>query len=112
MQFQTHNDRAFDLEWPTSLQGTIQATPLQLAYAFGAPLRPTEGDGKVTTRWSLLFADGRTADIYDWKHGRIPGDDERVAWNIGATSREIVERVHEAFRQALTKLQTTHREAA
>jgi hypothetical protein len=112
MQFQTHNDRAFDLEWPTSMQGTIQATVLQLAYAFGTPHHPKDSDGKVTTRWSLLFEDGRTADIYDWMHGHAPGVEERVAWRIGGTGRDIVERVHVEFREALGRLQHTNRQAA
>lgn len=96
--FITHNDvpgEPIDTSF-CQLQGSIQATRLQLAVVFGPPLPGR--DAKIQHEWHIVFHDTReVATIYSWKEPLI-GDDDVIAWRIGGQYRQVVERVHAAFR--------------
>lgn len=52
----------------SSLQGYIQTSYDDLVGCFGEPT--SDGDGyKVDAHWSITFADGVVATIYNWKDG-------------------------------------------
>jgi hypothetical protein len=86
----------------TSLQGYVfDKTRADLEAAFGSPVEYEEGD-KVTLEWILIFDDGVTATIYDWKRYELgtPGMYESVDWNIGGKTYLASERVSEALAKA------------
>lgn len=97
--FHTHNDHPEIAVNKTALVGTIQATREQLTRAFGNPIA-THGS-KVTTEWHLMFADRSVATIYDWDLFTQPPDDEVIVWRIGGGDPSAVQKVHNAFRDAL-----------
>jgi hypothetical protein len=100
MKFRTHNDTQIDING-TSLQGYIQATRAQLERAFG---EPDEGgdEVKITTMWTLLYANGEVATIYDWKRygAGYPKQSELISWHIGANVKRVEAMVHDSFRAA------------
>ena len=96
MQFKT--DAAFE---SSSLQGYIYINHAELCEIFGD--ENSQGDGyKVDAEWSISFADGTYATIYNWKDGKnYCGEDgldvpEITEWHIGGQSYQAVERVLEA----------------
>ncbi|MCY1208385.1 hypothetical protein D9M72_200080 [compost metagenome] len=99
--FITHRDGPIDINF-TQLQGTIQASQVQLEAAFGAPQKPEHADN-VTTTWAILFTEQQViATIYDW-HKRNTNPAEVITWNIGGkfpNGRQAVEMVHAGFRAA------------
>jgi len=75
----------------TCLQGRIRTTFDALEKAFGEPIYPKSGDGKVICEWVLEFNDGAVATIYCWKVQEVPmGEYE---WHIGGHSEKVVEYV-------------------
>jgi hypothetical protein len=111
MDFRTHNDEpTMQHDWPSMLQSTIQASLAELAFAFGAPVsRPGPS---VTTEWLIRFEDQAVASVYDWKDPARYATTEPRSWHVASRTREVAERVHEAFRDAMTKLKDTNRRAA
>ena len=99
MQFQTHAQAEIPVVMSQRF-GSISATRAQLQHAFGVPM-PHQHDDYVTTEWRIVFADGTIASIYDFRHptGK-PMPDEVLSWSVGGYSRQAVERVHQAFREA------------
>lgn len=81
----------------TSLQGYIMTSYAMLLIKLG---KPKPGDGRKTdAEWSLLFADGTVATVYNWKNGKAyMGEDglelkEINEWHIGGfdeRARELV----------------------
>ena len=88
MKFKTYRD--FDM---TSLQGYVNTTYDKLVEVFGEPAVYT-GD-KVTCEWSLKFADGTIATIYDYKTDCTPL--EEYDWHIGGFNAYAVKRVCETL---------------
>lgn len=86
-------------EFLGSGQGYIwDVTRAEIEKVFGKPtfdeaVEPFSGDGKITVEWSLKFADGTYASIYDWKRYDLgtPEMNERIEWNIGGDSFRAVE---------------------
>lgn len=100
MKFITHASPEFNLSWIdfTSLQGHIQATPKQMRAAFG---EPSAQDGeRVHMHWSIRFADGAVATVYDWNLKQAPADDEIISWSVGGYDLKAYMTVHQAFRLA------------
>lgn len=75
----------------TCLQGCIRTTFDALEKAFGEPLYPKSGDGKVICEWILEFTDESIATIYCWKVPQVPM--EEYDWHIGGHSEKVVEYV-------------------
>ena len=103
MKFKT--DAGFESSW---LQGEIRTNYETLVACFG---QPGEGDGyKVQAEWSIKFADGTYATIYDWKEGDsyhgegmgIPAE-AVTNWHIGGSQSRAVTRVEEALNEFLNK---------
>lgn len=97
MKFFTHADRAINMNF-TSLQGHIQGTLAEMQKAFGTPC-PMNGE-RSNFHWTIEFADGTVATIYDWNLRAAPQLDEIVSWNIGGHSEQARTTVHQAFRAA------------
>lgn len=99
MNFITHNQQRIDIGG-TSLQGSISTRYKDLVAKLGQPMN---GDRyKVDAEWHLLFEDGTTASIYNWKNGpAYLGDTATIEaideWNIGGASRRVAELVKEAL---------------
>ena len=89
MKFKTYRD--FDM---TSLQGYVNTTYDKLVEVFGEPNRYS--DSKVTCEWSIKFADGTIATIYDYKTDATPL--EEYTWHIGGFNNYAVKRVNEAVK--------------
>lgn len=86
----------------TWLQGKVEAPYTKLLATFGEPSKfsEAEGDGKVSIEWSLRFADGTPATIYDWKNYSSPEaliEANHSNWHIGGTTRRAVELVLETL---------------
>jgi len=66
IKYKTHKD---DIPFIGGcLQGYVEADYKELKKLFGLP---TIGDGyKLDAEWSILFEDGSSATIYNWKNGR------------------------------------------
>lgn len=99
MKFFTHNDATININL-TSLQGYIQATRAQLEKTFGAPEMVGVSGDRVTTHWSVKFADETVATIYDWKRQEQPAAEEHMSWHIGGMTIGANVKVHDAFREA------------
>lgn len=82
----------------TMLQGTIQATLGQLIAAFGTPALGEDTD-RVPCSWAIEFEGAVPATIYLWKQP-TPAENVVTSWNIGGVTADVVQLVHEAFRQA------------
>ncbi len=70
----------------TALRGYVTTTRAHIESVFGKPTCDTESpDGKVTTEWVILLADGSIATIYDWKQYEdgAPKMFEEYMWHIG-----------------------------
>ena len=81
----------------TYLQGYLTATFEQLEAVFGE----SAGAGdKTTQEWSLRFADGTVATIYDWKEYRTPCG--LYDWHVGGASPQALARVQQAFSENRT----------
>lgn len=97
---------SFEQSW---LQGEVKITYAELVEAFGP--ENCEGDGyKVQAEWSIKFADGIYATIYDWKEGvNYCGPEDGIPkeqvtnWHIGGTTKGSVTHVMEVIK--------SHREA-
>lgn len=75
----------------SSRKGEVDATEDQLVDVFGEPENwgdDPDSDGKVTKIWTLLFADGTVATIYDYCG---------FCWSIGGYDRLAAQYVHEAL---------------
>lgn len=75
----------------SSLVGYLEdVTRSELEQTFGSPyeIQPGEGDGKVTTEWTITI-DGVLATIYDWKRDSAPEADERITWHIGGFHPDV-----------------------
>jgi hypothetical protein len=88
----------------THLVGYITLTRRELIQIFGQPRDEVSSDNKVTTEWTLKFADKTIANIYDYKRYELgaPSDDEVYEWHVGGYRIESLERVVdeiEDFRQ-------------
>lgn len=87
----------------TSGRGYIfDVTRAEIESVFGTPtydeaVEEFSGDGKVTVEWTIGFADGTIATIYDWKRYELgtPAMHERIDWNIGGNSSRALELVAE-----------------
>jgi hypothetical protein len=70
--------------------------------AFGAP--DMVDLDKSSTYWSVQFANGTVATIYDYFGNGAkpvqPAHDEVISWHIGGRNRDADMLVHEAFRAA------------
>ena len=77
------------------LQGQIICPFSLLVTLFG---EPHEGDTQVSDAfWSVLFDDGVTATIYNWKNGRNycggPEVEHITKWNIGGYEKAAVDNI-------------------
>ena len=82
----------------TYFQGYLLATFEDLEAVFGE----SEGAGdKTTQEWSLRFADGTVATIYDWKEYDTPCG--LYDWHVGGVSEQALVRVQQAFSQNRTR---------
>lgn len=102
MKFRTHTDGPVSTHM-TSMQGTIQASLLQLTYAFGKPRVSSAAASPAADgfyEWNIQFEDGSVATIYDWNRKVAPEPNEVIGWNIGGHDRRIAERVHDTYRHA------------
>jgi len=77
----------------TSLQGYVKTTYDKLIEVFGEP-HYYDG-GKTTCEWTLKFADGTVATIYDYKEDTTPKDD--YDWHVGGFNQYAVKRVTEVL---------------
>ena len=78
----------------TYLQGYLPATFEDLEAVFGE----SAGAGdKTTQEWSLKFADGTVATIYDWKEYDTPRG--LYKWHVGGASKQALVRVRQAFNE-------------
>lgn len=103
INFITHTDPDFGALISingVTLQGTIQASALQLSQTFGSPDVNNNVHGKITTDWAIAFDDGVIVHIYDWGQPTVPQPEEMITWRIGGKTRSDVERVHGLFRVA------------
>lgn len=86
----------------THLVDEIVTTRREIEAKFGAPdsWDESEGDGKVTTEWIMVFDDGIVATIYDWKRYEegAPGMDEVYSWHVGGRDGQAFDRVAEVLR--------------
>lgn len=95
MKFKTHNDNIPFVGG--CLQGYICAKYNDLKKLFG---KPTDGDGyKVDAEWSILFEDGTSATIYNYKNGKNYNGENGTPktkiteWNIGGNNSKAVENI-------------------
>jgi hypothetical protein len=77
------------------LQGQIICPFSLLVTLFG---EPHEGDTQVSDAfWSVLFDDGVTATVYNWKNGRNycggPEVEHITKWNIGGYEKAAVDNI-------------------
>ena len=80
----------------TSLQGYIDAHYFQLVETFGEPF---DGDMyKTQKEWSIEFADGTIATIYDWKKDCDPQNN--TIWNVGGKSERAFQLVIQTIQHA------------
>ena len=85
--FVTHREKSIPVSG-TCLSGHLWNVPYsKLVDIFGEPEKT--GHDKTDVEWTILFDDGTTAIIYNWKNGRAYcGDDglepEQITdWNVG-----------------------------
>ena len=85
--FVTHREKSIPVSG-TCLSGQLWNVPFsKLVDIFGEPEKT--GHDKTDVEWSILFDDGTTATIYNWKNGRAYcGEDglepEQITdWNVG-----------------------------
>ena len=75
----------------TGFQGvTVTATAEQLEAIMGKPR--LGDDGKVNFEFRGMF-NNKPVAVYDWCIGRKIAKDERVTWNIAATSKQQAEQL-------------------
>ena len=91
MKYTTHN---VDTNG-SFLQGQITCPFSLLVTLFG---EPHEGDTQVSDAfWSVLFDDGVTATVYNWKNGRNycggPEVEHITKWNIGGYEKAAVDNI-------------------
>ena len=91
MKYTTHN---VDTNG-SFLQGQIICPFSLLVTLFG---EPHEGDTQVSDAfWSVLFDDGVTATVYNWKNGRNycggPEVEHITKWNIGGYEKAAVDNI-------------------
>ena len=73
----------------TSRKGTIYLSYDELTEIFGEANRVPSGEGKVECQWTIVFSNGNTATIYNYKNGPIYLEDDSVdltkntTWSIG-----------------------------
>jgi hypothetical protein len=48
---------------------------------------------KILTEWTLVFPDGASATIYDWKLDKPLEQTEEYRWHIGGKSFDVVDRI-------------------
>lgn len=48
---------------------------------------------KILTEWTLVFPDGNSATIYDWKLDKPLEQTEEYRWHIGGNSFDVVDRI-------------------
>ena len=87
----------------TSLQGYVRTDYNTLISVFGAPTIYNEDPTDKTTReWWILFENGVTATIYDWKRYEMgaPGGTLMMDWNVGGSKREAVDLIRERLAKA------------
>ncbi len=48
---------------------------------------------KILTEWTLVFPDGKSATIYDWKLDKPLEQTEEYRWHIGGKSFDVVDRI-------------------
>lgn len=95
----------------TSLQGYIQTSYADLVGCFGQPDPDSIDDYKSDAGWTITFADGVVATIYNWKDGPNycgPEDgtpvEEITHWHIGGHSFTDAEgRVKEVMNDYLNR---------
>lgn len=93
-------DAAFE---SSHLQGYVTIPYHKLVEIFGP--ENSDGDGyKVQAEWSIKFADGIYATIYDWKegdsylgHGEGKPKEQVTEWHIGGSTHGSVTRVLEVI---------------
>jgi hypothetical protein len=91
----------------TSLQGYLDVPFSRVVEVFGEPLTQVDGY-KVAFQWSITFADGTVASIYDYKASSLYDDGQPTPeqmrarefsdWHIGGKDK----RADELVRAALT----------
>jgi hypothetical protein len=98
MKFRTHTAGPINSQM-TSMQGTIQATLLELTSVFGRPFANDPATtGKSNYRWQIMWDDETVATIYDWHQPEF-GPNDTIAWHIGGYTSKVRDMVHEEFRQ-------------
>jgi len=114
----THNENAA-LLWGSGgcLQGEVPATFKEMLDTFGAP---TDGgaEGKISSEWFVLFADGTRAHVYDWcetdryrADSTLPSVGEfldvaskrQITWHVGAQLPRAAELVATAVHETRMK---------
>ena len=79
------------------LQGYIETTYQDIVRVFGEPsFGPNDLVDKVTCQWDLMFNDGTSGYIYDYKE-YVQTPLGVYNWHIGRASKKIVSRVNQAF---------------
>jgi hypothetical protein len=86
----------------THRQGFVDVSFDTLVKVFGNPREGVEGD-KVAFEWSILFADGTVASVYDYKASSLYGEPDAPTpdemrksftdWHIGGKTERAVELV-------------------
>ena len=78
----------------TSLCGQVTSTYRNLVAVFGKHI--TGDEYKTRAEWTIRFADGLIATIYDWKQYDVALEDV-TTWNVGGFDGEAALRVHETL---------------
>jgi hypothetical protein len=94
MKYTTHNTHDVGVSG-SCFQGQITCPFSLLVTLFGEP--DTGDPSKVDAFWSVLFDDGVTATIYNWKNGRNycggPEVEHITKWNIGGYEKAAVDNI-------------------
>lgn len=103
MKFVTGSDVDLD---GTHLQGVADVSFDALVKVFGPPREGVDGD-KVAFEWSILFADGTVASVYDYKASSLYGEPDAPTpdemrktftdWHIGGKTSRAVDLVMNAL---------------
>lgn len=74
----------------TSFKGEMIVPYYKIVEVFGEPKKVTDGDGKTSVSWTILYKDildrDMVATIYDWKTDVEYTDNNE--WNVGGNSME------------------------
>jgi hypothetical protein len=105
MKYTTHNETGWEViaTGGSSLRGCIEVTYAQIVKAFGEPMREGFDDYKSDAEWAIVFEDGTTATIYNWKDGvNYCGEqgtptEQITDWHIGGFNEKALERVSEVL---------------